>query len=115
MLFTGGGGALLAQLMQLLVTFNPMNLLRWVWTQIIPTNQDLHRDTDRPPAQQPEGRTSAGATGRQTGNSQAVKRRNAQPGKVHTVHDAEEESQSDDADSSKYWNGNSTQFDADDQ
>ena len=104
--------------MQLLGTLNPVTLLRWLASLVKNPNQDLHRDSGAATSQQHRRQPASGsATSREAGGSQAVKRRNAAPGKVHTVHDAGEgvESESDDPDSNKYWNGNSTQFDGNDQ
>lgn len=108
----------MAQLMQLLVTLNPVNLVNWILTQFRNRSQDAHRDAEVSQQQQhTQQPTSGRATGRQAGTSQGVRRRSAAPGKVHTVHDDDDgaESRSDEPDSNKYWNGNSTQFDADDQ
>lgn len=108
----------MAQLMQLLVTLNPVNLVNWILTQFRNPSQDAHRDAEASQQQQQHTQQPASghATGRQTGTSQARRRRSAVPGKVHTVHDDDgAESGSDEPDSNQYWNGNSTQFDADDQ
>ncbi|KAL0050943.1 hypothetical protein WJX82_010740 [Trebouxia sp. C0006] len=90
--------------------------LRLRHTQASAGSRDLHRDSGAAtPQQQRQQPASGSATSRETGASKAVKRRNAAPGKIHTVHDAGEGSESDDPDSNKYWNGNSTQFDGNDQ
>ncbi|DBA79703.1 hypothetical protein WJX77_009871 [Trebouxia sp. C0004] len=106
----------IAQLMQLLRTLNPVTMLRWLASLFKNPNLDLHRDSGATTSQQHWQQPASGsATSRDAGASQAVKRRNAAPGKVHTVHDAGDEVESDDPDSNKYWNGNSTQFDGKDQ
>ncbi len=106
----------IAQLMQLLGTLNPVTLLRWLASLFKNRSQDLHRDSGAATSKQHRQQPASGsATSREAGASQAVKRRNAAPGKVHTVHDAGEGFESDDSESNKYWNGNSTQFDENDQ
>ena len=97
--------------MQLLGTLNPVTLLRWLTSLFKKPDQDLHREHQQH-QQQP---ASGSATSREAGASQALKRRKAAPGKVHTVHDDGEGTESDDPDSNQYWNGNSTQFDGNDQ
>ena len=103
--------------MQLLGTLNPVTLLRWLTSLFKKPDQDLHRDSGAATSQQHRQQHPAlgSATSRETGASQALKRRKAAPGKVHTVHDAGEGTESDDPDSNQYWNGNSTQFDGNDQ
>jgi len=102
--------------MQLLGRLTPVTLLHWLASLFRNPSQDLHRDSGAAtPQQQRQQPASGSATSREAGASKAVKRRNAAPGKIHTVHDAGEGSESDDPDSNKYWNGNSTQFDGNDQ
>ena len=101
--------------MQLLKRLNPVTLLHWLASLFKNPSQDLHRDSGAATSQQHRQQPVSGsATSREAGASQTAKRRNAAPGKVHTVHDAGEGVESD-PDSNKYWNGNSTQFDGNDQ
>lgn len=109
------GGTFIEQLTQLLMKLNPMNLVRWILDLLNPQTPTSKQRKDQAAATQQETQASGSTTSRQTIVSQAAKRRTALPGKVHTVHDAEDESESDDPDGNSYWNGNSTQFDGKDK
>ena len=108
------GGTFLEQLTQLLMKLNPVNLVRWMVNLLRPQDLASRQKKDQAENEQQEAQTSGSATGRQNNVSQA-KRRAAGPGKVHTVHDTEVDSEPDDPDGNSYWNGNSTQFDGQDK
>ena len=113
----GGQGSLLEKLMQLLVSLNPMGLVSWILSKLSgPGAQYSQRDRDPPAGLQSEEQASGSSTARQNTYSQAMKRKNAEARKVHTVHDSnDQEGQEGDPDGNSYWNGNSTKFDADDK
>lgn len=45
--------------------------------------------------------------------SQLLRKRNRQPGITHSIHDTQDDDSNKKPDGNSYWNGNSTQFDAD--
>ena len=99
------------------MTFNPMSFVSWILSKISsPGAQYSRRDRDQPAGQQSDEQASGSSTARQNAYSQALKRKNAEARKVHTVHDdGDQVGPHDDPDGNSYWNGNSTKFDADDQ
>lgn len=103
--------------MQLLFSLSPVGLVSWILSKLSrPGAQYSQRDHDLPAQQLPEEQASGSSTARQNAYSQAMKRKNAEDRKVHTVHDNDgEEGEDDDPDGNSYWNGNSTKFDADDK
>ena len=103
--------------MQFLISLNPMGLVSWILSKLTgPAAQYSQRDRAPPAGLQSEEQASGSSTARQNAYSQAMKRRNAEARKVHTVHDDnDQEGQGDDPDGNSYWNGNSTKFDADDK
>lgn len=107
---------MLEKLLQLLSSLNPMDLVSWILSKLSrPGAQYSQRDRDLPAQQPPEEQASGSSTARQNAYSQAMKRKNAEARKVHTVHDDNgEQGVVDNPDGNSYWNGNSTKFDADD-
>ena len=117
LLHAGGHGGLTEKLMQLLVKFNPIALISWILSKLSgPGAQYSPRARDPPAGLQSEEQASGSSTARQNAHTQAMKRKNAEARKVHTMHDKrDQEGQGDDPDGNSYWNGNSTKFDADDK
>ena len=103
------------QLAQLLTKLNPFKLLRSIVNILRPNRREARQKKDQAAAEQRQDRASGSLSSRQSTVSQTAKRKTSKPGKVHTVHDAEGSSESDDPDGNKYWNGNSTQFDGKDK
>lgn len=103
--------------MQLLMIFNPMSLVTWILSKLSGAGaQYSRRDRDPPAVQQPDEEASGSSTARQNAYSQAMKRKNAEARKVHTLHDdGDQDGARDDPGGNSYWNGNSTKFDADEQ
>lgn len=58
-------------------------------------------------------RTSDSVSNQQQSTSQSLRKRTAGPGKVHGIHDSNEDKSNKEPDGNSYWNGNSTQFDGD--
>lgn len=116
-LHAGKQGSLLEKLTQLVVSLNPMRIFSWILNRLSgPGAQYSQRDRDPPARLQSEEQASGSGTARQNAYSQAMKRKNAEARKVHTVHDnTDQEGEGDDPDGNSYWNGNSTKFDADDK
>ena len=116
-LHAGKQGSLLEKLTQLVVSLNPMRIVSWILNRLSgPGAQYSQRDRDPPARLQSEEQASGSGTARQNAYSQAMKRKNAEARKVHTVHDnTDQEGEGDDPDGNSYWNGNSTKFDADDK
>lgn len=114
----GEQGNLLEKLAQLLSLFNPMRVVSWLLSKVSGLGaQTTQRGREQPEPQQSEQQASGSSTARQNMYSQAIKRKNAEARKVHTVHDddADQDGQGDKPDGTSYWNGNSTKFDADDK
>lgn len=115
---TGEEGNLLEKLTDMLSLFNPMRVVSWLLTKVSGLRaQTLQRGREQPEPQQSEQQASGSGKARQNMYSQAMKRKNTEARKVHTVHDddADQDSQGDKPDGNSYWNGNSTKFDADDK
>lgn len=113
---TGGQENLLKKVMQLLSHVNPIGLVSWILSKLSgPGVRFSQRDREHSVPQQSEEQASGSSTARQNAYNQAMKRKNAEARKVHTVHDdAGPDGQDDKPDGNSYWNGNSTKFDADD-